>query len=93
MNLSQEQIRKGCIKAIRNHLQCNWSDEKIVDECEIAIEVFAEKIQDRLSTNIASGITQITQGSQSISIDNTSGLFKIDNDIRQLLPLPFVKMW
>ena len=92
--------QKRAIAAIKYYLRVEnnpkWNDEYILTNYDLAVECIienADRIND-LKGNIP-GVSQITEGSSSISIRKGHEAWAITDDIKTLLPRPFnnYKVW
>ncbi|MGL5149053.1 MAG: hypothetical protein ACRC7N_00565 [Clostridium sp.] len=81
------------IIAIRNYLNKDFSDDIILNNFSLAVDQLIEnslKIED---AKPIAGVSQITQGSQSMSFKSGTEAWTITDDIKLLLPTPYVRMW
>ena len=84
--------RKKAIMAIRNYLNCSYSNEVIEFKYEIVIDQLIENSLKIESLKPVNGITQISEGGQSMSFKGGSDAWTVTDDLKVLLPIPFVRM-
>ena len=93
--LTSEVLEKACISAIRQYLNVDgmekFTDEYIKETYSIAIEVMKDSYtKSNMAKGGLSGVNSISQGSQSIN--NESNGF-ISDDVKALLPRPYVRLY
>lgn len=81
------------IIVIRNYLNKDLSNGEIKSKYSIAIEQLIEnslKIED---AKPIAGVSQISQGSQSMSFKSGTEAWVVTDDIKALLPMPYMRMF
>lgn len=87
MEISIEQ--KKAIAVIKNYLNVDWEDEYILTKYDFVIEQLIEN--SKMAANAS--IKSISEGNQSISYKDNSGPWTISDDIKAMLPKPYIKMF
>lgn len=87
MEISIEQ--KKAIAVIKNYLNVDWDDDYILSEYDFVIEQLIEN--SKMAANAS--IKSISEGNQSISYKDNSGAWTITDDIKAMLPKPYIKMF
>lgn len=90
MSMTAEEKQKYAIIVIKNYLNKDYTDEYITTNFALAINQIINNIDNNVSER--QGISSITQGSQSITY-NTNEDYLMTNDIKNLLPKPFIKLF
>lgn len=80
------------IIAIRNYLNKDYSDEYIRANFSIAMDTLIENSFRIEETKPVVGVSQITQGSQSMSFKSGTEKWVVTADVAMLLPIPFIRM-
>ena len=91
MNFSIVDIEEICVQAIKEYLNRPLTDEEIREKYRIALEVMVEETQE-IMRNKTLGVTQVSQGSQSMSFDSNVQTFKVNDTVKALLPKPYIKL-
>lgn len=91
MQFTPVEIESICVQAIREYLNRPLSDEEIKDQYNSALLVMMKQTDELLISN-NTGVASITQGSQSITYDNTVQAFKVNDMVKALLPKPYIKL-
>lgn len=78
---------KKAIAVIKNYLNVDWEDDFILTEYCFVVE---QLIQNSKTAN-SSDVKSISEGNQSISYKDTSGAWTVTEDIKAMLPKPYVK--
>lgn len=89
--MNEELLHMIAITSIRNYLNRDYSDEEIEEKFIWAVEVMKEEIREIKETRVA-GVTQISQGSQSMSF-NTTDIYEVTPGVAALLPKPAIKLF
>lgn len=91
MNLTDEQIKSIVIKAIKNYLK-NYKFDDVYIEMNFseAITVAVEEEKEKLKQ--PSNVSSMSQGSRSVTYKNT-GIGQISDNVKALLPKPYIRMW
>lgn len=92
MNFSIVDIEEICVQAIKEYLNRPLTDEEIREKYRIALEVMIEETQE-IMRNKTLGVTQVSQGSQSMSFDSNVQAFKVNDTVKALLPKPYIKLF
>ena len=92
MNFSIVDIEEICVQAIKEYLNRPLTDEEIREKYRIALEVMVEETQE-IMRNKTLGVTQVSQGSQSMSFDSNVQAFKVNDIVKALLPKPYIKLF
>lgn len=92
MTFTEAEKEEMAINSIRNYLNKDFTDEEIIDKFELAIKRIVSNLDDILETN-TSGISSITQGSQSITYDTSTEKSQISDDVKRLLPKPYIRVF
>lgn len=87
MEISIEQ--KKAIAVIKNYLNVDWEDEYILTKYDFVVDQLIEN--SKLASNAS--IKSISEGNQSISYKDNSGAWTITDDIKAMLPKPYIKMF
>ncbi|MHB8034909.1 hypothetical protein CF069_13410 [Clostridium botulinum] len=83
--------QRKAILVIRNYLNKDLEDNYILTKYDLAVEQLinnAAKLE-----NITPGVKSMSEGNQSISFENGTGAWSVTDDIKALLPTPYVRMW
>lgn len=89
----EEKNEAKAILVIRNYLNKDISDVEIKSKYSIAIEQLIEnslKIED---AKPIAGVSQISQGSKSMSFKSGTEAWVVTDDIKALLPMSYVRMF
>ena len=92
MNFSIVDIAEICVQAIKEYLNRPLTDEEIREKYRVALEVMVEETQE-IMRNKTLGVTQVSQGSQSMSFDSNVQAFKVNDTVKALLPKPYIKLF
>ena len=92
MNFSIVDLEEICVQAIKEYLNRPLTDEEIREKYRIALEVMVEETQE-IMRNKTLGVTQVSQGSQSMSFDSNVQVFKVNDTVKALLPKPYIKLF
>lgn len=90
MELTIEQ--KKSIAVIRNYLNVDsdiWTDEIILSEYDFVVDQLIQNAKTAKSSDIKS----ISEGNQSVSYKDNSGAWTITDDIKAMLPKPYIKLF
>ena len=90
--MNEELLHMIAITSIRNYLNRDYSDEEIEEKFIWAVEVMKEEIREIKETRVA-GVTQISQGSQSMSFNNTTDIYEVTPGVAALLPKPAIRLF
>ena len=78
------------IVAIRNYLNCDFTDEEITIKYPIAITRFIAN--SKVLINKPIGISSMSENGASISYKNNAEFANITDDVKALLPRPFLRI-
>jgi hypothetical protein len=81
--------QKKSIAVIRNYLNVDWDDDYILSEYDFVVDQLIENSKIFKSADIKA----ISEGNQSISYKDNSGAWTITDDIKAMLPKPYVKLF
>ncbi|AUN03412.1 hypothetical protein RSJ19_10960 [Clostridium botulinum] len=83
--------QRKAVLVIRNYLNKDLEDNYILENYDLAVEQLinnAAKLE-----NITPGVKSMSEGNQSISFENGVGAWSATEDVKALLPTPYVRMW
>ena len=93
MKFTDLEIENICVQAIKEYLnRPSLSESEIKNEHRVALMYMVEEAKEILR-NTKSGISSISQGSQSISYDSTVQAFKVNESVKALLPKPSIRLF
>lgn len=92
MKFSDLDIENICVQAIKEYLNKPLTDEEVKSEYRVALMYMIEEAKEILK-NTKSGISSISQGSQSISYDSTVQAFRVSESVKALLPKPSIRLF
>ena len=92
MKFSDLDIENICVQAIKEYLNKPLTDEEVKSEYRVALMYMIEEAKEIL-INTNSGISSISQGSQSISYDSTVQAFRVNESVKALLPKPSIRLF
>ena len=81
--------KKKAIAVIRNYLNVEWEDSKILSEYDFVVDQLIQNSKTSKSADIKS----ISEGNQSITYKDNSGPWTITDDIKAMLPKPYIKLF
>lgn len=87
MEISIEQ--KKAIAVIKNYLNVEWGEDYILSNYDFAIDQLIQNSKISKSADIKS----ISEGNQSISYKDNSGPWTITDDVKAMLPKPYIKLF
>ncbi|MBY6816464.1 hypothetical protein HYH38_08305 [Clostridium botulinum] len=87
--MTDEEYEKMAVIAIRNYLKKDFTDTEIKEKFSIAIKRLL--INAKELDNKPTGVVQATEGSQSITYKSGVEVGVITEDVKALLPLPYVR--
>lgn len=87
-----EKNEARAILVIRNYLNRNLSDSYIKNNYVLAIDQLIENATKLQSMKMV-GVKSMSEGNQSISFDTGAEAWSITDDVKMLLPTPYVRMW
>lgn len=92
MKFSDLDIENICVQAIKEYLNKPLTDEDVKSKYKVALMYMVEEAKEILK-NSKTGISSISQGSQSISYDSTVQAFKVSENVKALLPKPSIRLF
>ena len=92
MKFTDLDIENICVQAIKEYLNKSLTDEEVKSKYRVALMYMVEETKEILR-NTKSGISSISQGSQSISYDSTVQAFKVNESVKALLPKPSIRLF
>ena len=93
MEFTDLDIENICVQAIKEYLnRPSLRESEIKNEYRVALMYMVEEAKEILK-NTKSGVSSISQGSQSISYDSTVQAFKVNESIKVLLPKPSIRLF
>lgn len=93
LTFTDEELEQMAIAAIRNYLNKNFSDQYIKKNFVLAIKRLITNSKKLEDAKLVAGIKSITEGEQTLSFKSDAEAWVITDDIKLLLPAPYVKMW
>lgn len=90
MELSKE--KKKAILVIRNYLNRDFTEKYILDHFELAIDELIESAASLKAMKVA-GVKSMSEGNQSVTFADNVEAWTITDNVKALLPVPFVRMW
>lgn len=88
----EEKNQAKAILVIRNYLNKAFSDDYIKKNYSLAIDQLIENAT-KLQNIKAPGVKSFSEGNQSMSFETGAEAWTISDDVRALLPTPYVRMW
>ena len=92
MEFTDLDLENICVQAIKEYLNKPLTDEEVKSEYRVALMYMIEEAKEILK-NTKSGISSISQGSQSISYDSTVQAFRVNESVKALLPKPSIRLF
>ena len=92
MNFTDTEYEEIACLAIKKYLNKNLTNDYIKKNYGVVVKRMVYKAKDSEESK-PTGIKSITEGDTSITYDNTIDNLIVDNEIRALLPQPYVKMY
>lgn len=93
LTFTDEELEQMSIVAIRNYLNKDFSDQYVKKNFGLAIKRLINNSKKLEDVKIVAGIKSITEGEQTLSFKTDAEAWVITDDIKLLLPVPYVKMW
>ena len=91
MTYTDEELELIAINSIRNYLNISATDEEIKSKYGYAFKTIYKAIEEQSERPV--GVSSVTQGSQSITYSSSSGCNYITEDVKALLPKPFIRAY
>lgn len=92
MVFTDQDYEEMAIIAIRKYLNKDFSDDYIRTNFKFAMNRMINKTK-QIEANNSVGIKSIKEGDSSTTFDNAVNAFEVDEEIKALLPLPYMKMY
>lgn len=92
MTFTNEELEEMAIQVIRNYLNKDFSDEYIRKNFKYALKRIINKAE-KIESNSSEGITSIKEGDTTINFRQEDNTFVIDEEIKALLPSPYIRMY
>ena len=92
MTYTDSEYELMAILAIRKYLNKDFTDDEIKLNFSLALKRLINNAKD-IEVYKKAGITSYSEGNQSMSFKADVEAFSITDDIKSLLPVPFVRMW
>lgn len=92
MVFTNEELEKMAIQVIKNYLNKDFSDEYIRKNFKYALKRIIKKAE-KIESNSSEGITSIKEGDTTINFRQENNTFVIDEEIKALLPSPYIRMY
>ena len=93
MDLTKEQ--RKAVLTIKNYLNVNgnskYTDDFMMVEFELAIDELIENATE-IKTIKTTGIKSKSEGTQSVTFESNIEAWSVNDSVKMLLPLPFVRM-
>ena len=87
MDISIEQ--KKAVAVIKNYLNVEWEDSYILSEYDFVVDQLIQNSKISKPTDVKS----ISEGNQSITYKDNSGPWNITDDVKSMLPKPYIKLF
>lgn len=91
MTLDEKNEAKAIV-VIRNYLNKNLSDQYIKENYTLGIDQLIENANKINSAKLV-GVSSMSEGNQSISFNSNVEAWSITEDVKSLLPTPYIRMW
>ncbi|MBY6996514.1 hypothetical protein FDF15_13525 [Clostridium botulinum] len=82
--------QRKAILVIRNYLNKDLEDDYILDNYDLAVDQLVNNAV-KLENIKTPGVKSMSEGNQSVSFDSKP--WSVTDDIKALLPTPYVRMW
>lgn len=84
--------QRKAVLVIKNYLNKDLEDNYILENYDLAVEQLVNNAA-KLQSIKTPGVNSMSEGNQSISFESGINPWTITDDIKDLLPMPFVRMW
>nr|WP_288161337.1 hypothetical protein [uncultured Clostridium sp.] len=81
--------QKKAIAVIKNYLNVEWEDSYFLSEYDFVVDQLIQNSK----TSKSSDIKSISEGNQSITYKDNSGPWTITDDVKAMLPKPYIKLF
>lgn len=92
MTFTNEELEEMAIQTVRVYLNKDFSDEYIRKNFKYAIKRIINKAE-KIESNSSDGVTSIKEGDTTINFRQEDNAFVVDEEIKALLPSPYIKMY
>lgn len=92
LTFTDEELEEMSMQAIRTYLNKNFSDDYIRKNFKYAIKRMLYKANN-IEENSSNGVKSIKEGDTSINFGDDANTFTVDDEIKALLPAPYIKMY
>lgn len=92
MDFTDQEYEEIVCTAIRNYLNKELTNDYIKKSYGLAVKRMICKAKEFEEAR-PTGVRSITEGDTSISYDNAMDSLTVDNEIKVLLPQPYIKMY
>jgi hypothetical protein len=89
---TNEELEEMAIQTVRVYLNKDFSDEYIRKKFKYALKRIINKAE-KIESNSSEGITSIKEGDTTINFKHQDNAFVIDEEIKALLPSPYIRMY
>lgn len=80
---------KKAISVIKNYLNVDLDDSYILTKYDFVVDQLIQNSK----TSISADIKSMSEGNQSISYKDNSGPWTITDDIKSMLPKPYIRLF
>ncbi|WP_045516313.1 hypothetical protein [Clostridium sporogenes] len=84
--------QRKAVLVIRNYLNNDLEDDYILENYDLAVEQLINNAA-KLENIKTPGVKSMSEGNQSIAFENGASAWNITDDVKALLPTPYVRMW
>lgn len=92
MSFTDQEYEEIAIQAIKNYLNKNFSTDYIKNNFSLAIKRMVYKAK-QFNDSKPNGVKSITEGDTSVSFDSVISTLVVDDEVKVLLPTPYIKMY
>jgi hypothetical protein len=92
MEFTDQEYEEIAIQAIKNYLNKNFSNDYIKGNFALAIKRMTYKAK-QFNNSKPNGVRSIIEGDTSVSFDSVINTLVVDDEIKALLPPPYIKMY
>ncbi|WP_242960821.1 hypothetical protein [Clostridium peptidivorans] len=92
MDFTDQEYEEMAVQVIRTYLNKDFSDDYIRKNFKFAMYRMINKAK-QLEGSKPTGVKSITEGDVSMTFENASDAFVIDDEIKALLPSPYIRMY
>ncbi|WP_434305904.1 hypothetical protein [Clostridium botulinum] len=83
---------RKAILVLKNYLNKDFEDDYILSNYFLAIDQIIENAT-KLDGIKTPGVKSMSEGNQSISFESGAGAWSVTDDVKALLPTPYIRMW